>query len=241
LSTPSAEPPLLLGIETSTFALSVAIARGDSVLVERCSVVQAHGPDLLAEIERALSSAGMVLGDLDGFACGLGPGLFTGLRVGLATAKGFAYALGRPFLGVPSLEAMALRALPHSDGRLVAPLMDARRKEVYAAVFDGDLTRVLGERARTPETLAAELGELGRPVVACGHGALLYRDRLGVAVLADEDLLFPHAREVTRLAARRFDQAVRGPALAPVAPLYIRPSDAELNPKFREPPPGGKT
>jgi tRNA threonylcarbamoyladenosine biosynthesis protein TsaB len=233
LSTPSAEPPLLLGIETSTLFMSVAILRGDLLLAERHSQAPSHGPSLLGEIELALQTAGKVLREMDGFCCGLGPGLFTGLRVGLATAKGFAYALDRPFLGVPSLEAMALRAIPRSEGRLLAPLVDARRGEVYAAVFDPGLGRVLEERARPPEALAAELRALGRPVVACGNGAVLYGDRLGVPVLADEELFFPQAREVARLAARRWSQAARGAALAPIAPLYIRPSDAELNPKFR--------
>jgi tRNA threonylcarbamoyladenosine biosynthesis protein TsaB len=219
---------LLVAIETSTSPGTVAIWRDGSAALRPISGA-AQGPGILPSLEEALRAAGAALADADGFACGLGPGAFTGLRVGLATAKGLAYALGKPICGVPSLEALACRARPRAQGKLVAACVDARRGEVYAAVFDEDLTRVLAERVVAPEVLAGEISALGRPCLAVGAGAVLYGDRLGVPVCAEPDLAVPEASEIAKLAALRWDSALRGAAAFALEPLYVRPSDAELH------------
>jgi tRNA threonylcarbamoyladenosine biosynthesis protein TsaB len=224
---------LLLAIETSARGSDVAVVRGEAVLAERRSEAPNVAAYLLDEVEQALAAAGATLRDLGGVACGLGPGAFTGLRVGLATAKGLAYALGLPLCGVPSLEALALRAAPQAGGRILAPVVDARRGEVYAAAYGPDLSPRLEECVRTPEALAQILGALPGAVVAFGEGALQFEAILGVPVLGDPDLALPGAREVGVLAARRWDRAVSGAALWALAPVYVRPSDAELNPRFR--------
>lgn len=207
----------------------MALGRAEEILAERVVVSPRQGPSLLGEIEAVLEQGGRSLSELDGIACGNGPGAFTGLRVGLATAKGLAYALDIPLCPVGSLAALALRASPHAAGKAVAPVLDARRGEVYAAAFDAEQHTLLGPCTLEPARMRAALEALGRPLVACGAGATLYRDLLAVPVLDEPDLAAPRAAEVVRLAARTWPEALRGDAAWQLAPHYIRPADAELS------------
>jgi tRNA threonylcarbamoyladenosine biosynthesis protein TsaB len=217
----------LLALDTSTLVAGVAVSV-DERLVERRTTVTTHSEALLGLIDEALRAAGVGPADLDGVVCGAGPGSFTGLRIGLATAKGLCFALGRPLVLVSSLAALAARA---PDGRVCATL-DAHKAEVYAGVYRvaaGVPTAEGDEQVLPPTTLAAALARLAveEPLIVVGEGARRYPELLvaGARLLDDDGA--PRPAELVRLGALRL---ARGEAddLATSGPRYIRPSEAEL-------------
>ena len=170
-------------------------------------------------IDEALRDAGWTPRSLDAVACGSGPGSFTGLRIGLATAKGLCFALEKPLVCVPSLEALAARA---PDGPVCATL-DAHKQEVYAAVYqvsDGFPALLEGEWVLAPAALAARLD--GK-ILCVGDGVLRY-PLLGIAL--DDDGA-PRPGEVARLAAARLQRGDEDD-LSTSGPRYVRASEAEI-------------
>jgi len=224
-----ASAPLLLALDTSTLQASAALLRGDELLGEVERRVTTHSERLLGAIDQLLRDAGVAIGDLDAFACGRGPGSFTGLRIGMSTAKGLCWATGKPLIAVSSLAALA-RNLVGLTPRppLRVPCLDARRGEVFAG-FHGPDGEIAPEVVLEPAALRARL--LGRPALLLGDGALAYPD-----VFRGIDLA-PHghevrAREVGRLAMQRW---LRGESDDPagVEPTYLRLSDAETGRRRR--------
>jgi tRNA threonylcarbamoyladenosine biosynthesis protein TsaB len=172
-----------------------------------------------------------VLQEIDLWAVTVGPGSFTGLRIGLATIKGLALATGKPMIGLSTLEVLA-SSFAYSS-HLICPVVDARKKEVFSAFFrsDGRGKVVMEGKPRniTPKVLVDELKE---PVILVGNGASLYaslfREGLGPKALLPEPhlhLLSPFS--LGTLAWSRFRQGFR-PSPEEISPLYIRPSDAEM-------------
>lgn len=222
----------LLTIQTATPAGSVALTQGRRLLGELfLDVRRPHGEWLLDAVDRLLGAAGMTVADLDGFGVAIGPGSFTGLRVGLATVKGLALATGKPVAGVSTLQTLAMQT-PHA-ALPVCALLDARKKEVYAARYvwqDGVLQSTGPERVLPPETL---LSELTGEVLFVGDGATAYRTLI-VRQLGSRAHFLPAAYDPPRaahaalLAAEIFSAGEARPA-AQINPVYIRPSEAELN------------
>jgi tRNA threonylcarbamoyladenosine biosynthesis protein TsaB len=222
---------LVLGIESSTTQGGVAIVGEDRVLCEAILNVEVtHSERLLPAVDRALGEARISLEALGGIAVSIGPGSFTGLRIGLSTAKGLAYATGLPLVGVPTLEAMAW-TLPTARWQ-ICPVLDARKQEVYAALFQHDrdgFRRVSEDMAIAPEALC---GLIKKPTLFLGDGLAtyggLFRERLG-----DKLLLPPLANRgarpacVAELGRRRL---LRGERDLPemLVPCYLRPSEAEV-------------
>jgi tRNA threonylcarbamoyladenosine biosynthesis protein TsaB len=221
----------ILAIETSTMLGGVAIM-GDTeglIIETRLNVKRTHSERLMTEVEHALKQAGMVVSDIDVFGVAIGPGSFTGLRIGLSTVKGFSYATGRPIVSVPSLEAFAWN-FPYSV-HPVCPLLDARRKEVYAAVFrweDNGFVRVVSEQS---VRLSDLLRNLQGPVLFAGEGAGLYREAIleikgGHALFPPPHSSVPSPANVAYLGLKK---ALQGDFSEPVSlvPLYLRKSEAE--------------
>ena len=126
----------ILGIDTSTPIGSVALIDGENLVAEHTlNIVQAHSSRLMPAIDRVLKWGNITADALDGCAVGIGPGSFTGIRIGVATIKSLCYALDKPIVGISTLEAIAYN-LRWTNG-VVCPLLDARRSEVYGAIFDG--------------------------------------------------------------------------------------------------------
>jgi tRNA threonylcarbamoyladenosine biosynthesis protein TsaB len=229
--------PLVLAVETATQTGSVAIVSGEKLVVEvTLAVGLTHGERLLGAIDRALVDAGVRVTDLGGLSVSSGPGSFTGLRIGLATVKGIAQAHPLPLAAVPTLEALAWNLA--AAARPVAAILDAKKGELYGALFAWDeeqlgWRRLIEEGAFAPEDFAERLAaaESG-PVLLLGEGALAYRDvleaRLGKrAQPAPGPAGQPRAAWVGWLGARRI---ARGEVEDPVTlvPRYLRPSEAEL-------------
>jgi tRNA threonylcarbamoyladenosine biosynthesis protein TsaB len=224
---------IVLGIETATPQSSVALGTETEILgAVSISTGRGHQEVLAPAIERLLEWTGLELSKVGGVAVGTGPGLFTGLRVGVETAKTLAQVLRVPILGLSSLDALAF-GVRHAR-RLIAAVIDARRKEVFYAIYrpvPGGVTRESDHLVGSPEHLAADLQARGEEVLLVGNGAILYRKRLeelGKGVdFASPAFGSPHASALVELSVPRF---LREDFERPydVVPLYLRKSDAEI-------------
>ncbi|MDP9101233.1 MAG: tRNA (adenosine(37)-N6)-threonylcarbamoyltransferase complex dimerization subunit type 1 TsaB [Actinomycetota bacterium] len=208
---------LVLGLDTSTPAVSVAlvdVATGEVVAEPAPADGRQHG-ELLAGLVRDLLAEPRVRQDgLHGVVVGVGPGPFTGLRVGMVSAAVLGDALGAPVHGVCSLDGLAGEV----DGPVVA-VTDARRREVYWARYNADGDRLEGPDVDLPATLAARLPPNS---VLVGAGAGLYRDVFGAHRVLDQPR-YPRAAALVRVAAGRLRE---GEAPGPLVPLYLRRPDA---------------
>ena len=220
----------LLAIETATMLGGVAVLDDETLVAEtRMNIKVAHSERIVAEMHGALGSAGLGIEDIDVFALSIGPGSFTGLRVGLSTIKGLAYATGRRVVAVPTLEALAWN-VPFSR-HPVCPVLDARKKEVYAGIFrwsgDGFIRDLCEQAVRMVDLLAG----IKEPTIFLGEGALLYREAIlsaigDMAVFAQPQDMVPSPSNVAFLGMGR---AKRGEFEDPVSlvPAYLRKSEAE--------------
>jgi tRNA threonylcarbamoyladenosine biosynthesis protein TsaB len=214
----------VVAVETSTLAGGVALLDGDQVVAEYVLDVRAtHAERLMAAIDRVLSDASWSVEDVDGLAVAIGPGSFTGLRIGLSNVKGLALALRLPVVAVPTLDAFAARlpfaALP------VCPVLDARKGEVYASLYRWDgsaMRREWDYLAIPPADLASRLVE---PVILVGDGAASIHSPF--ARLAPPHAMVPSPAAVAHLGLRGL-RAGDTVAAAALVPLYLRPSEAEL-------------
>jgi tRNA threonylcarbamoyladenosine biosynthesis protein TsaB len=222
---------LILGIETSTAATSVSFwsqrgrVAGTTVARER-----GHVEFLMPAIMQTAKLADVSLDEVTGIAVGLGPGLFTSLRVGVATAKTLAQVLQVPIAGVSSLDLLAfsVRFTP----KLICACVDARRGEVFSAFYrhaPGGVHRLSDYAAWEPKALTVEVIERAEDVLFVGNGALVYHDELGeIGEVATGGSQYPRAEALCELAAPRFEREETTP-VAFVEPLYVRKSDAEIN------------
>jgi tRNA threonylcarbamoyladenosine biosynthesis protein TsaB len=224
--------PLLLAIETATRVCSVALARGADVIAQRENQdARLHSERLLPLIDALLSEAGAKLGDVEAFAVSIGPGSFTGLRIGLATLKAFVLTDGRPVAAVSTLAALCASAAAEAKAAPVAALLDARRGAYYAAcVSRAGLPRadLLADCVLTPPELAAKLPRGACIVVGegarAGTGALAAR-RPDLALLALPNA-GARAASVARLGAQLLAEGAARNA-AELAPAYLRRAEAE--------------
>jgi tRNA threonylcarbamoyladenosine biosynthesis protein TsaB len=231
----------VLAVESSTLTGAVALMDGERVVGEsRLNIAVTHGERLLAAVDGLLRAAGWTLADVEGLAVAIGPGSFTGLRIGVSTLKALAFATGRPLVGVPTLDGLAW-SVPFA-AHPVCPVLDARKGEVYTALYrtaGGRLERLGPDRAIDPARLAEELaGDRAEPVIFVGDGVAshgeVFRRVLGpAACLAPPGLRLPSAVSVADLARGPLG---RGEVADPAAlvPIYVRPSEAELGRARRE-------
>ncbi len=225
----------LLAIETATPAQSVALVEDDRLLAELSYEAQGNrGGVLLPTVDQVLKKAGVAARDLDAVAVSVGPGSFTGLRVGLATAKGLALGAGARVVGVPTLEALAEGYTPANV--TICALLDAYRGEVYMALFrrNGNaLERLSPDAVLAPGAVALALAAVEGPVHLIGNGAARYREPLEAALggrvcVSDEGLrAAPTAAVVARLGIRQFAGGSKPDA--EVALTYLRRVEAEVN------------
>ncbi|MDN4173757.1 tRNA (adenosine(37)-N6)-threonylcarbamoyltransferase complex dimerization subunit type 1 TsaB [Nocardioides sp. SOB77] len=203
---------LLLALDTATPFVTVALHDGEDVVAELVSErSMKHGEQLAPLVAAALEQVGAVRQDLTAVAAGVGPGPFTGLRVGLVTARTLGFVLDVPVYGVCSLDVLAVEAADAGIGTEFCVATDARRKEVYLATYAADGTRLDGPVVERPAVVAT-----GRPVV--GEGAVLYPEA------------FPDARGPVRPSAGWLARVVteERAELLDSEPLYLRRPDAEM-------------
>jgi len=222
----------ILALESSAVACSVCLTEDEFLIAQSYeNSGLTHSVTLLPMAEDLLRRCGVSLEDVDVFAVAAGPGSFTGLRIGVSECKGLAWALDRPCAKVSTLEAMAW-GLSGMAGRL-CPVMDARRSQVYNALFSSDgekIARLSPDRAISLEELAAELEAAGEEQILLGDGAMLCYNELtrrGLPVrTVPENLRYQSAWGVARAA---LEQARAGELISPalLTPEYHRLSQAE--------------
>ena len=219
---------LILAFESSARPASCALLQDGKLLSQysQCSALT-HSRTLLPMAEDMLKNAELSLNDVDLFAVAHGPGSFTGIRIGVSTVKGLAWALEKPCVGVSTLEAMAWHGL--AAGGVVCPVMDARRGQVYNALFEirnGKPVRLCGDRPIALEELAPQLRELESPAFLVGDGAAItakYLETVGIPFrMAPENLRWQSAWGVAMAASEREPGTADS-----LLPVYLRLSQAE--------------
>jgi tRNA threonylcarbamoyladenosine biosynthesis protein TsaB len=225
--------PVILALETATMCGSVAIVTENRCVAEfSLQTGETHSRRLLAGIDWLLQETGIERSAIDGVAVSLGPGSFTGLRIGLATAKGLAMAAGAKLIGVGTMDGLAAQVFAAGD-ILICPVLDARKKEVYCGFFRSDnqgIPRLQGEyQVISPEVLCERIDE---PLVLLGDGTTIYgnlfREKLaGLLQMAPSGTYFPRAATIGMLALAKWQEnEFLDPATA--EPIYVRKSEAEL-------------
>ena len=223
---------LILAFETSAKAASVALSENGKLLGEAYqNTGLTHSQTLMVMAEDILKQCGKTAADVQAVAVAAGPGSFTGVRIGVAAAKGFAWGKEIPCYGVSTLEAMAV-GLGVYDG-YVCPCMDARRNQVYNALFlaeGGNLTRIAEDRAIALTDLQAELKNLKKPIFLVGDGGVLcyntLKEEVPELVLPPEHRLHQRAVGVAVLAQKMADDGI-APSGGELTPNYLRLSQAE--------------
>jgi len=216
-------------MDTGQAACSVALWREGKIIAHRYTALsKGHAELLVPMIEEVQNEAGFAFDDLDALAVTVGPGTFTGLRVGLATARGIAMASRKPLIGVTTLEAIAhaVRGEVVDKDTVIAAVFDARRDEIYLQCFAGDRSALTQPSLVTLDTCNEHVPSSNGPIICVGTGAALLVERLGGAgrgAVVAQAAPLPDARCVAEIAAAR---GVTEDSLP--GPLYLRAPDAKL-------------
>jgi tRNA threonylcarbamoyladenosine biosynthesis protein TsaB len=230
----------ILALETATTAGSVALINERILAGEvMIDIHTAHAERLMPAINWLLRATHTPIKEIDAFAVSIGPGSFTGLRIGLSTAKGFSYATGKPTIPVPTLDAFA-RTLPYC-GHFICPMLDARKNEIYTSLYvceDNICNKVIPETAVEPRYFLKHLKthiikDNEKSVVFTGDGARLYREIIleimrKKAIFAPSSKMSPSASTVAELGIEIMNQGTSFDP-ATITPFYIRKSEAELH------------
>jgi tRNA threonylcarbamoyladenosine biosynthesis protein TsaB len=229
----------ILALDSSGLAASVAVVeedKGEAVTVAEYTVnyKKTHSQTLLPMLDEIVKMTELDLDEIDGIGVAAGPGSFTGLRIGSATAKGLGLALGKPLIAVPTLEGLACNLW--GTERIVCPIMDARRGQVYTGIYEfrqGRLAVIEDQMAVSIEELGEKLKSYGRSVVFLGDGVPVHRQALLERIMAGCDIAFApanmnrqRASSVGSLALRYYREG-RMETAAEHKPEYLRVSQAE--------------
>jgi tRNA threonylcarbamoyladenosine biosynthesis protein TsaB len=223
----------ILAVDTATKSCSAAIVDDGMACAELTTVNnQTHTKHLMGMIDTVCDMSGLKIADMDGFAVTIGPGSFTGLRIGISTVKGLAWSLNKPVVGISSLDALAWQCIPAPYPYPVCTMLDARKQEVYYSRYcfqDGELKKDRSEQVIAP---AEAINDIREPCLFIGNGANLYKEeilgKLGeLAHFAGWNQDIIRASSVAGLSFERFVRH-QTDDVALLVPHYIRKSDAEL-------------
>lgn len=236
----------ILALDSSGLVASVAVV--EEVGTEALTVAEytvnykkTHSQTLLPMLDEIVKMTELDLDEIDGIAVAAGPGSFTGLRIGSATAKGLGLALGKPLIHIPTLEGLAYNLW--GTDRVICPILDARRGQVYAGIYEfrGDELAVLEDQmAVSIEEIGEKLKRLGRPAVFLGDGVPVHRKALLEQIMAGCDIVFAPANMNRQRAASvgglalRYYRAGKMETAAEHKPDYLRASQAERERAERE-------
>jgi tRNA threonylcarbamoyladenosine biosynthesis protein TsaB len=215
---------LILSIDTSTRGCSVSLVSDEGLVSSYELFTDKSSSSMLTTLmQNCVEHAGFALNDLDAIAVAMGPGSYTGLRVGVSTAKGLCYALDKPLLAINTLEAMALQLSKFYENHLLCPMIDARRMEVYAAIFDSKNNIILPTQAVIlTENSFEELMNTNK-IVFFGDGSAKFKSLIGEnpnAIFPEQDI-FPSAKTVGILAIDAFN-AGKFEDIAAFEPYYLK-------------------
>ncbi|MEW6714130.1 MAG: tRNA (adenosine(37)-N6)-threonylcarbamoyltransferase complex dimerization subunit type 1 TsaB [Nitrospirota bacterium] len=221
----------VLAIETATMAGSIAVIDDDTLIGEvRINVKIAHSERVMTSVEWLLTASNLSINDIDAFAVSIGPGSFTGLRIGLSTIKGLSYAAKKPIVPVPTLDAFAWKF--RFSSHPVCPMLDARKNEVYAALYNWEnveCRKLIPETATAPAEL---LNNIKGRTIFTGEGARIYRKLIieklgGNALFASSSDMSPSASSVAEIAIEKLKEGITADP-ASLTPFYLRRAEAEI-------------
>lgn len=221
----------ILGIETSTTTGSVAVVSEDGVIAKySLNIEVTHSERLMSTVDRVLKDTGLSMADMDGYAVAIGPGSFTGLRIGLAAVKGLALVTGKPVAAVPTLKALAWN-LPYA-AHPICPMLDARKNEVYAAIFRFEgpaLVHVMAEAVISLNRLSERVSMM---TIFTGEASHLFRKEIDDlfgdrALFAPLSAILPSAAAVAAIGMDMIKSGKQAD-LDSLTPMYIRRPEAEV-------------
>ena len=224
----------IIAIDSSGLVATVALATEETVIAEyTVNYKKTHSQTLLPMLDEIKKMTELDLAQIDAIAIASGPGSFTGLRIGSATAKGLGLALKKPLIEVPTVDAMAMNLWGTKD--IVCPIMDARRNQVYTGIYefgaDDDLVRIHEQFADDIGVVTGMINDIGRPVIFLGDGVPVYKEAITEAISVPYRFAPPHmsrqrAGALAYLAARYYSEG-RTVSAADHKPDYLRVSQAE--------------
>jgi len=222
----------ILGIDTSTKILSLGVYDNGKIYEYDVEFSKKHSSLAIVSIQKVFQALGWELSDLDYLACGLGPGSFTGVRIGVATIKGLAFALNKPIVAASTLDILALNS--DKDG-VIAPIVDAKRKLIYCSIYrrkNGKIKRIAPYMLITIEDF---LKRIDRNAFILGDALNLYKEEIQKSakglMIMDNDYWYPKARNVIQAALeqiklKKFTDTFK------IKPLYLYPKECQINPDF---------
>jgi tRNA threonylcarbamoyladenosine biosynthesis protein TsaB len=224
----------ILGIDTSTRFCNLGLIEDEDVLIEYTinDLKKKHSSILVPAIKDLLKTMDLKMEEINGIAISIGPGSFTGLRIGLCVAKGLCYARSLPLLGITTLDAMAfsLKEIPY----LICPVLESKKDEIYDVVFRGgdSLHRVMDYKCEDIQSLLVRLSHLKEKVIFLGDGIKEYRDiikeKIGKdALFIDSQLNLPVATNIAFLGLNKFKKGEED-NISTLTPFYLRKSQAEI-------------
>jgi tRNA threonylcarbamoyladenosine biosynthesis protein TsaB len=227
----------ILAVDTSSKILALGISDGAKIYEYNLEVGVRLSALLIPAIKRAVDSLGWRMRDIDYFACGLGPGSFTGVRVGLSTIKGLAWSLDKPVAGISSLDVLAANV--NKGSGFIIPVVDAKRNLIYSSGYrlqSGRLKRIMPYSLLAPQDLAAGIKNKmrSREILFLGDGLVLHKEKIlntvrGTVVL-DRDYWYPQARNLLALAKEKIAKKDLSSAFK-IGPVYLYPKDCQVRKK----------
>jgi tRNA threonylcarbamoyladenosine biosynthesis protein TsaB len=224
----------ILGIDTSTKFCNLGLIENEDVLIEYTTngLKKKHSSILVPAIKDLLKTIDLKMEEINGIAVSIGPGSFTGLRIGLCVAKGVCYARSLPLLGIPTLDAMAfpLKEIPC----LICPVLESKKNEIYDVVFRGgdSLHRVMDYKCEDIHSLLARLSSLKEKIIFLGDGVKKYRDNIKEkigkdALFIDSQINLPIATNIAFLGLNKLKKEEEDD-ISTLSPFYLRKSQAEI-------------
>jgi len=223
----------VLAIDTSSIVATCAIMDDDKLIGEYIlNHKRTHSQKIMPIIKELLTSCELKPGDIDVYAASIGPGSFTGLRIGVATIKALAHATEKPVVGIPTMDAMAFN-IPHGEG-IIVPMMDARRNRVYTGIYkwdNGKFNIIKEQDVLDIDDLVNILTDRNEKIIFSGDGTSSYReklvDKLGErALFAPKSVNMARASSVAELAIKKVEEG-NGESYFDLVPDYLRKSQAE--------------
>ena len=224
----------ILGIDTSTKYCNIGLIEDEDVLINYTmnGLRKKHSSILMPAIKDLFKIMDLKIEEIHGVAVSIGPGSFTGLRIGLSVAKGLSYACSLPLLGIPTLEAMAfsLAGIPN----LICPILESKKDEIYDVVFRGgeSLHRIMDYKCEDIHSLLARLSPLREKIIFLGDGIKRYRDNIKIkigkdALFIDSQINLPMATNVAFLGLNKLIKKEEDD-ISKLSPFYLRKSEAEI-------------
>jgi len=224
----------ILGIDTSTKFCNLGLIEDENILIEYTinGLKKKHSSILVPAIKDLLKIMDLKMEDINGIAVSIGPGSFTGLRIGLGVAKGLSYTCSLPLLGIPTLDAMAfaLKEIPY----LICPILESKKDEIYDVVFQGgdSLHRVMDYKCEDIQSLLVRLSPLKKKIIFLGDGIKKYRDiikeKIGKdALFIDSQINLPMATSIAFLGLNKLKKGEEDD-ISTLTPFYLRKSEAEI-------------